>query len=67
MASPRNAPDDQERKQVQSEDQEINVGQGGEIHQIAGEKTPTLTTQQGIPVADDQNSLSVGYRGPRLC
>jgi catalase len=64
MTSPRNAPDDQERKQGQSEDQEINVGQGGEIHQTAGENVPTLTTQQGMPVSDDQNSLSVGYRGP---
>jgi catalase len=25
---------------------------------------PTLTTQQGVPVADDQNSLKVGLRGP---
>src|ERR671917_2740699 len=64
MASPRNAPDDQERKQVQSEDQEINVGQGGEIHQTAGEDVPVLTTQQGVPVADDQNSLKIGTRGP---
>jgi catalase len=28
--------------------------------------TPTLTTASGIPVADDQNSLSAGPRGPLL-
>ncbi len=27
---------------------------------------PTLTTQQGVPVADDQNSLRAGARGPTL-
>ncbi len=26
--------------------------------------TPVLTTQQGIPVSDDQNSLKIGERGP---
>jgi len=35
---------------------------GGETHQIAGDIT--LTTQQGVPVSDDQNSLKVGSRGP---
>ena len=27
---------------------------------------PPLTTQQGVPVADDQNTLRVGERGPAL-
>jgi catalase len=39
---------------------------GGETHQVATGKIPTLTTQQGIPVADDQNSLRQGRRGPTL-
>src|SRR5215204_7186091 len=39
-------------------------GEGGETHQIAGGDVPVLTTQQGIPVADDQNSLKIGRRGP---
>ncbi len=38
-------------------------GQGGETHQVAGEQVQTLTTQQGVPVADDQNSLKQGSRG----
>ncbi len=39
---------------------------GGETHQTAGNTTQTLTTQQGIPVSDDQNSLKIGLRGPTL-
>lgn len=40
------------------------VGAGGELHQLAEGTTSVLTTQQGVPVADDQNSLKVGPRGP---
>ncbi len=43
-----------------------SVGQGGEWHQHAGGDVPVLTTQQGVPVADDQNSLRVGARGPTM-
>ncbi|EIZ79851.1 catalase [Novosphingobium sp. Rr 2-17] len=39
---------------------------GGDTHQVAGGDVATLTTQQGIPVADDQNSLKQGARGPAL-
>lgn len=42
------------------------IGEGGELHQRATGDTPTLTTQQGVPIADDQNSLRVGRRGPTL-
>ena len=41
-------------------------GKGGETHQVAGDGVATLTTRQGIPVADDQNSLKFGARGPTL-
>jgi catalase len=37
---------------------------GGETHQKAGGNVPELTTQQGIPVSDDQNTLRIGARGP---
>ena len=37
-----------------------------ELHQIADKTIPTLTTQQGVPVSDDQNSLKNGSRGPTL-
>ena len=39
---------------------------GGELHQHAAEDVPVLTTQQGTPVSDDQNSLKTGTRGPSL-
>jgi catalase len=39
-------------------------GAGGETHQTVDGEAPILTTQQGIRVADDQNTLTVGERGP---
>ncbi|MBZ9676420.1 catalase [Mesorhizobium sp. ES1-1] len=45
-------------------DQKLERGQGGELHQTASGSTPVLTTAQGGPVADDQNSLKIGARGP---
>ena len=41
-------------------------GNGGETHQQAGGDVATLTSAQGIPVADDQNTLRYGARGPAL-
>ncbi|MEI9849789.1 MAG: catalase [Sphingomonas sp.] len=41
-------------------------GNGGETHQVAGGDVAVLTTAQGIPVADDQNTLRQGARGPAL-
>ncbi|HXS03029.1 MAG TPA: catalase, partial [Rhodanobacter sp.] len=41
-------------------------GHGGELHQAAGNGHPLLTTNQGIPVADNQNSLRAAPRGPTL-
>ena len=40
------------------------TGRGGETHQVAAPGGPVLTTQQGAPVSDDQNTLRVGERGP---
>ena len=54
------------RKKVTLLDQSVERGNGGEIHQSAKEKIPILTTQQGIPVSDDQNTLKAGPRGPSL-
>ena len=44
----------------------IGQGAGGETHQRADGNIATLTTQQGVPVSDDQNSLKAGPRGPTL-
>lgn len=41
-------------------------GAGGETHQVAGGDVAVLTTSQGAPVADDQNTLRYGARGPAL-
>jgi catalase len=49
---------------VQIGEQKILSGHGGETHQTAEPNVPILTTQQGTPVADDQNSLKIGSRGP---
>ena len=42
------------------------VGAGGETHQTASDTAQRLTTQQGIPVSDDQNTLRAASRGPSL-
>lgn len=49
---------------MKKDKQESSMGQGGELHQTASGDTPILTTQQGTPVSDDQNSLKIGPRGP---
>ena len=41
-------------------------GNGGETHQRAGENDKVLTTQQGVAISDNQNSLKAGKRGPTL-
>nr|WP_318240542.1 catalase [Luteimonas colneyensis] len=41
-------------------------GNGGEYQQQAGGKRPPLTTNQGVVIADNQNSLKQGPRGPTL-
>ena len=39
---------------------------GGELHQIAVGRHPALTTNQGVALADNQNSLRANPRGPTL-
>ncbi len=39
---------------------------GGEVHQRAGGEHPPLTTNQGVALSDNQNSLKVNPRGPTL-
>lgn len=41
-------------------------GQGDELHEQAGGQHPALTTNQGIPISDNQNSLRATPRGPTL-
>ncbi|HTB18325.1 MAG TPA: catalase [Bryobacteraceae bacterium] len=51
-------------KQKKHDAAEVVRGKGGELHQTSNQEVPILTTQQGTPVSDDQNSLKVGARGP---
>ncbi len=44
----------------------LAANETAELHQKARKRDNTLTTQQGVPVADDQNSLKAGARGPAL-
>jgi len=50
-------------KVTQSQEQ---IGNGGELHQLAGGSHPPLTTQTGALISDDENSLRAGTRGPTL-
>ena len=42
------------------------TGNGGELHRQASGDTPVLTTNHGVAVSDNQNSLKSGARGPTL-
>jgi len=39
---------------------------GGELHQVSDGEHPLLTTNQGIAISDNQNSLRANPRGPTL-
>lgn len=41
-------------------------GNAGETHQIADKNSQVLTTQQGVRISDNQNSLKAGTRGATL-
>jgi catalase len=57
---------DGDRPTVRYGDQQVVRGRGGETHQTAADGRARLTTQQGVPVSDDQNTLRAGERGPSL-
>ncbi|MGH8762890.1 MAG: catalase [Nitrosospira sp.] len=52
--------------QKTSAGEHVTIGKGGEIHQTAGGDHPALTTNQGIGISDNQNSLRSHPRGPSL-
>lgn len=55
-----------ELKSAKLADASIHRGPGGETHQVASGDMPALTSRQGIPISDNQNSLKIGRRGPTL-
>jgi catalase len=48
------------------EDVTVSIGSGGEWHQTATGEQPALTTNQGLPISDNQNSLRANPSGPTL-
>ncbi|MDB5561683.1 MAG: putative catalase [Hyphomicrobiales bacterium] len=62
----RNAGKGRARVEVSYGEEPIHRGAGGETHQDARDGYETLTSQQGMPVADDQNTLRQGARGAAL-
>lgn len=59
-------------KQVKSKQEKSDffdggtLAKGGELHQVVEGKHVELTTNQGTPVSDNQNSLRANPRGPTL-
>ncbi|WAC19075.1 catalase [Luteolibacter sp. SL250] len=43
-----------------------SVNTPAETHQTASESSLALTTNQGLPISDNQNSITAGVRGPVL-
>jgi catalase len=57
-------PSDRHRRSPLSDTHALAAG--GELHQIAGGEHPALTTNQGVALSDNQNSLKANPRGPTL-
>lgn len=49
-----------------SNDTTSRLGSGGELHQSSSAPETRLTTNHGVPISDNQNSLRGGERGPTL-
>ena len=54
------------RKAAPRTQPEAAVGNGGELHQSASAPEQRITTNHGVPISDNQNSLKAGPRGPSL-
>ncbi len=51
------------KKDAPAQSDDLAFGSGGETQQRGG---PALTTNHGVPISDNQNSLKAGARGPTL-
>ncbi len=49
-----------------TKDDQLKPRETAEIHQIANGDHDTLTTNQGVPISDNQNSLRANPKGPTL-
>ena len=64
--NPKNKSEKNKPKKDVSANHATHVAAGGELHQIAGAAHPALTTNQGVALSDNQNSLRANTRGPTL-
>ena len=55
-----------ERAAKSAPEDATQVAAGGELHQWAGGTHPSLTTNQGLAISDNQNSLRANPSGPTL-
>ena len=53
-------------EKVSTPNADSQIAAGGELHQLAGGRHPALTTNQGVALSDNQNSLKASPRGPAL-
>lgn len=51
---------------TQDNDKSEYYGNGQELHQTSNQNHDKMTTNQGLPISDNQNSLKYGKRGPTL-
>jgi len=58
--------DKQKQQDVPSSNSDSYLAAGGEMRQKAGGEHLVLTTNQGVPISDNQNSLKANPRGPVL-
>ncbi|WP_108485333.1 catalase [Oceaniglobus ichthyenteri] len=63
--SPQFRPSIETQKSNETTERPEKTGQGGETHQQSSDGA-RLTTAQGVPVSDNQNTLKAGPRGPAL-
>ena len=59
-------PEKRKQKKGSALSGDVQPAAGGELHQIVGEKHHALTTNEGVALADNQNSLRANPRGPTL-
>ncbi len=63
---PPTALNNRQRRVSSAKSDSVRKTKGGELHQIADGDHPELTTNLGVPVSDNQNSLRANPRGPTL-
>jgi catalase len=56
----------QKKISARSTENAFHAGNAGELHQTTGARESSLTSNQGVVISDNQNSLRSGTRGPTL-